>query len=408
VKKEREKSRIRSLREKWGYTQTELAEELNAELSTRYTKSAISKWETFKTKPPREVLEKIEYMFGVREGYLLEVYGYLEEAVARRTASLRLTTSEFQVGVMRVPVVRIIGGNGRVRYTHPDGIQAVFHNRSFRPPQDILDNFNWLLRQRREESGRAIFQQRNMVRLDDYEMGLSEPYDEPYPLKIHVSLTDFETMMVTNRSLDTKLPGSTLTLRDIYAKDPTDFAGSELANPLAINLSLVTTKDRKIYVARRGSKVATNPGNFGPAVSGTANPLFDFETPGKYNPFLTAQREAFEEVTQPYRPEFSEFVFFGLARTLTFYFPFLFGELRLIASEEDIRSLMPQDNWDITGLVGIPFTIDAVTSFIKKLYRYMVENQDFYPATTIFSLYQSLIYEYPDEWKKMKKVFEEM
>jgi hypothetical protein len=347
-------------------------------------------------------------MYGVREGFLLEVYGYLEEAVARRTVSLRLTASEFQVGKMRIPVVRIIGGNGRIRYTHPDGIEAVFHNTSFRPPEDILENFNWLLRQRREESGEAVFRQRNMVRLDDYEMGLSEPYDEPYPLKLHVSLTDFETMMVTNRSLGTKLPGSTLILRDIYAKDPTDFASSELANPLATNLSLVTVKDRKIYVARRGSKVATNAGNFGPAVSGTANPLFDFETPGKYNPFLTAQREAFEEITQPYKPQFSEIVFFGLARTLTFYFPFLFGELRLIASEDDIRFSVPQDNWDIAGLIGIPFNIDTVASFIKKLYRYMVENQDFYTATTIFSLYQSLIYEYPDEWEMIKKAFEEI
>jgi hypothetical protein len=263
-------------------------------------------------------------------------------------------------------------------------------------PQDIHDNYHYLLDLRRNECPGAVFEQRNMVRLDNYEIGLSDPGDEPWPLILHVSLTDYFDMMVTNRSLDTRLPGSGSLLRDTYALDPVDFTGSRLANPLAVNLSIVTKKDSKIYVAKRGSKVATNPNGFGPAVSGTANPLFDLDGSRKYDPFLTALRESYEEVTQPYRPNRSDITIFGLARTATYYFPFLFGELRLDISEDDLRSFVPQDIWDTRGLIGIPFTVDHVIAFVEELYQIMVQTRDNRIATTIFSLYESLIYQYPD------------
>jgi transcriptional regulator with XRE-family HTH domain len=409
MNEERRRSQIRILRKRWDYTQEGLAKVLNLKLGATYGKSAMSKWESGKTKPPQAVLEELEDMFGVREGYLLEVYGYLDEALLRKGSSWRQTSWEFQVGALKFPLARLIGGTGKSRYPYPDGIQTVFHNKPFIPPDEILQNYYELLKLRRAEAKGAAFEQRGMVRLDDYAIGLSEPYDEPYPLKLEVSLTDYYTMMVTNRSLNTRLPQSPFTLRDIYAKDPLEFATSELANPLAVNLSLVTTKDWKIYVARRGNKVATNPGGFGPAVSGTGNPLLDLTSPEepKYNPFLTAQRESFEEVTGPYKPVFSEITFFGLARTLAFYFPFLFGELRLDMSEKEVRSLTPQDNWDAFRLISIPFTIGDVTSFIKRNYRYMVENQDFARGTTLFSLYQSLIYQYPEKWEDICQALDE-
>ena len=398
------------MRRRLGYTQEELAAELNAALNSTYGKAAVSKWETGSVKPPMEVLEvleELEKMSGARAEYLLRAYGYLDETASGGTSVVEGIPSEFQAGDMKLHLVRVLGGDGKIRYCHPDGIQTIFHNKSFELPQHIGDYYNWLLKRRRSEAKGAAFESRHMVRLDDYEFGLTDPYDEPYPLILHVGLTDYNEMMVTNRSLNTQLPKSRLLLREIYAKDPLDFRGSGLANPLAVNLSLVTTKDWKIYVARRGQKVATNPAGLGPAVSGTANPL-DFEGRGKYSPFLTAQRESYEEVTRPYEPEFSEVVFFGLARTLEFYFPFLFGELRLDLSEEDLRSSTPQDNWDVSGLISIPFEIQEVVSFMKKTYRYMVEQQDRGPGTTLFSLYQSLIYQYPERRTEIKEALERL
>ncbi len=40
-----------------------------------------------------------------------------------------------------------------------------------------------------------------------------------------------------------------------------------------------------------------------PAVSGTGSPLLDCDADGRYNPFRTAQREAFEEATGPLLPD---------------------------------------------------------------------------------------------------------
>jgi transcriptional regulator with XRE-family HTH domain len=397
MRKERNNNILAMLRKRWDYTQEGLAQEINYKLDTTYGKSAVSKWESGKVKPPVEVLEELEQILGQRDGFLLETYNYPNQAVRKSVRQDSVKTSEFQAGALKFPLFRIVGGDGQTRFNYPNGICSKYHNSRLDLPQDIMDHYHELLNIRMAEAAGSVFEQRNMLRLDDYEIGLSDPEDRPNRLTLHVSLTDYYEMMVTNKSLNTIVSGGKGKLREFYAGDPMDFSASILANPLAVNLSLVTTKDTKIYFARRGKKVATNSGGYGPAVSGTANHTFDFDTNKNYEPFLTAQRESIEEITEPYKPNFSEITFFGLARTMTYYFPFLFGELRLDLTEEDIKSFTPQDNWDIRQLTSIPFTIKDVTDQIKQIYRYMVESSDNGPGTTIFSLYQSLIYQYPDQ-----------
>jgi transcriptional regulator with XRE-family HTH domain len=73
--------RIRQLRHQWSYTQEALADELNSALGTGYNKSSISKWERGLNRTPQEVLEELERLFGMRQGSLLEGFGYLEDAV---------------------------------------------------------------------------------------------------------------------------------------------------------------------------------------------------------------------------------------------------------------------------------------------------------------------------------------
>ena len=322
----------------------------------------------------------------------------------RSTEPAVFAPAQFQAGIIKLSLIRMVGGDGQTRYTYPDGISTVFHNTQLVLPQRIHDNYNYLLDMRKRESAGAVFKQRNMVRLDDYEIMLSDPGDAPCPLLLHVSLTNYFDMMVTNRSLDTILAKDNATLREDYAADPLELRNSILANPLAVNLSLVTSKDCMIYVARRGYKVATNSNGWGPAVSGTGNSMVDLDESRQYNPFITAQREAYEEVTQPYRPDKSEITIFGLARTLGYCFPFLFGELRLNMCEDDLRSFIPQDNWETIGLVGIPFTIDEVVAFMKKLNQEMTANDKMAIGTTIFSLYESLIYQYPDQRMEILKM----
>jgi hypothetical protein len=108
-----------------------------------------------------------------------------------------------------------------------------------------------------------------------------------------VGLTDYFTMRVTNSSMDERLAdGERIERR--YAGALDDLAGSQLANPLATNLSIVTA-DRMIFVSQRSLRVACNPVGYRPAVSGTRSPLLDCDADGRNNPFSTAQREAFEE-----------------------------------------------------------------------------------------------------------------
>ena len=59
----------------------------------------------------------------------------------------------------------------------------------------------------------------------------------------------------------------------------------------------------------------------------------------------------------------------ALARTFKARFPFLFGELRLPITASQLLSPMPSQNWESRGLIGMPFTLDAVTHWIVQRYR---------------------------------------
>jgi len=309
-----------------------------------------------------------------------------------------------QIGGFAFPIKRLIGGDGKIKYTYPGGIICEWNPAPLELPRDLKMAIPRFVEKRKEEAARrgAVFVQRQHVRIDDYEIGLYGLEDDPWPLKLIISITDYYTIQATHASIDEVLPGG-LTIREKYAQEPGDLKNSVLANPLAVNLSVVTN-DKVIYLAIRGRKAAVNPAGFAPAVSGTGNPHLDRDANGNYDPFLTAQRETEEEVGV--RPELSEIVFFGLARTLKFQYPFLFGEVRfrdLTAS--DLESKFPRDIWETEAVVGIPFDPSSILSFIRKVYAEMEERQIINTGTyaALFSLLMSLLYEYPDEWSQIAK-----
>jgi hypothetical protein len=328
-----------------------------------------------------------------------------EEAKSRLLATWqieRYTLPQVRVGDVFVPVYRIVGGNGKVRYEHPEGIVCNAPLTIFCLPPDIAQVKGTLVEKQLEEARLrgAVFENRPMVRLNQCSWGLREGDDQSWPLQLDVGLTDYFTMRATNVSISEKLPDGS-TIEQKYAAPLDDLGNSQLANPLATNLSLVTS-DRKIYITQRGLRVGWNPGGFAPAVSGTGNPTLDIEN-GTYNPFLTAQRETTEEATSPLVPDLAQITFFGLARTFKYRFPFLFGEVRLDITSEQLESQVPLDSWENRGLVAIPFTIEGVTDWMSKRYREVVGRRGLGPAvgTTLFSLLQSLLYEFPDDWQKV-------
>jgi hypothetical protein len=302
-----------------------------------------------------------------------------------------------------------VGGDGKTKYGYPDGIECIFHASKSLLPEDIQTLYSTLLEKRRAEAEerRAAFDQRDIVRLDDYEIELSDPYEAPWPLVLHVSLTDYYTRAVTNHSLDETLPDGQL-MRRRYGGDPADLADSRLANPLGVNLSVVTS-DNWVCIAERGEKVATNPGGYAPAVSGTGN-LDDFEATYSYSPFLTARRQAYHEATGLYMPKLEDITFFGLARTLTYYDPFLFGEIRVPLAWDELRSMPRRDSWDAEFLVAVPLEVDHVVQLMWEVYRqlYVTGDDSYGGYKAILSLFQSLLYRHPERWLQIISAFEKV
>jgi hypothetical protein len=315
----------------------------------------------------------------------------------------RYVFPQFQVGDVLIPVYRFLGGDGRVRFRYPDGVVANAPTETFVLPGAIAQIKDAVLARHRAEADKrkARFDNGPMVRLDQYEWEQFGPDEQIRQLRLHVSRTDYFTMRVTNSSMDERLPDGERLERH-YAGALDDLAGSRLANPLATNLSVVTA-DWRIFVSQRSLRVAWNPGGYGPAVSGTGNPLLDCDPDGCYNPFRTAQREAMEEATGPLVPDLAQITFFGLARTFKARFPFLFGELRLGITAAQLQSQVPSQSWESRGLVPIPFTVEAVTRWIAERYRDQLGQRGLGAAvgTTFFALLQSLLYEYPDQWQRV-------
>jgi hypothetical protein len=155
----------------------------------------------------------------------------------------------------------------------------------------------------------------------------------------------------------------------------------------------VVTSDRKIFLATRGKKVAWNPGEFQPAVSGDGQPE-DLDESGVYDPFKTAIREAQEECVGAYPVTRNQVTFFGLARTRGTQFPFLFGEIRLpISSAELPAPLNPFEGQPFP----IDFTIEGVCKWVRQYHLdHYNGRRGGVIGTTLFSLLQSLLYEYPN------------
>ena len=354
-------------------------------------------WEPFK-----------ERLYKLREGASRRFKG---EGKPIKIGTVELTDVEearlqpVRIGNMLFPMRIFVGGDGETKYTSPDGIICLWNREKLVLPKDVQEAYPTFLEKRRKEAMQrgAVFEQRDHVRLDDYEIRLGGVEDAPSQLKLTVSITDYHTIQATNYSIDETLPGGS-TIRRKYAPDPSDLKNSVLGNPLAVNLSVVTA-DRRIYISLRSKKTAVTAAGFAPAVSGTGNPFTDTDKHGVYSPFLTAQREASEEIIG-YRPELSEITFFGLARTLKYQLPFLFGEVRLSrVSSKELESSFPRDIWESAGLYSLPLKVDAIVAFIKQVYREMEEKSIINSATyaALFSLLQSLRYEYPESWKKVVK-----
>lgn len=343
------------------------------------------------SKLPEEFLKR-NYRYFVVDGNPHRFQGELLHALGAE----RHPMDEWHVGSVILPIFVLVGGDGHIRYQWPDGIVCEPTSNVFEGHPDLKQ-----FKEKRVAAALAsaaatgsIIENRPMTRLEGYSWGLRSPDDAEWPLRLKIGRTDYFTQLATNAVAQDRLP-SGKTIIELYGGRPEEFQSSFLANPLATNLSIVTS-DGFTFVAKRGSKVMLNKGGFAPAVSGTGNPERDMEG-GIYSPFVTAKWEASEEALRPLVPDVRSITFFGLARTARYRFPFLFGELRTHLTAAEVGSLAP--SWENRGRVAIPFTVEDVLEWVRGTYSNYVANRGAPGDTTaMFSLLQSLQYEYPDRW----------
>ncbi len=308
----------------------------------------------------------------------------------------------YQVGDVKIQVLIFAGGNGETRYRDGEIIcDGPSDDRQFQLPADIASNADQRLAAAKVDCDArgAKFYNSPQVRLIDYSFGGPNQSGggSDKPMRLKLGWTQYFHTRLTNQSRSYILPdGNSIELK--YGRDLENLSDSGLSNPIAANMSVVTN-DGKIFVATRSEKMAWNPGDFQPAVSGDGQPE-DLDANGVYDPFHTAMREAAEECTGKYPLTREQVTIFGLARTMGTQFPFVFGEIRLPVSSDELLSYPPLNPEGVR--IPIDFTIEGVCAWVEQYHLDHVEgSRSGVIGTTLFSLLQSLHYEYPDRWHEV-------
>lgn len=307
----------------------------------------------------------------------------------------------FRVGDVMIQVLILAGGNGQTRYRDGDIVcDGPSHDGNYRKfvlPDDIaLDADARIAKVQADCDAKGrMFVNNPQVRLCDFSSGGANQTGgmTDKPLRLRLGWTEYFHTRLTNQERGFLLPdGQTIELK--YGRDLYEFDESRFSNPIATNMSVVTS-DNKIFLATRGKKVAWSPGEFQPAVSGDGQPE-DLDESGVYDPFRTAMREAQEECIGAYPVTRDQVTFFGLARTRGTQFPFLFGEVRLpIASTEVPPPLNPFEGHPFP----IDLTIEGVCDWVRKYHLdHFHGRRGGVIGTTLFSVLQSLYYQFPQSW----------
>jgi hypothetical protein len=312
------------------------------------------------------------------------------------------------VGDVKMPVYIFVGGDGETRFRRgdiecngPGAIGNIPGPISTYDPPAVIKNFakEYLPRRtiecRREEK---VFVNNKQVRLCGASWGAANSLGglDNRPLRLELGWTEYFHTAVTNMKTDERLPDGR-TIGQAYAAPIDNLYACQLSNPIATNMSVVTS-DNQIFYGQRSRKVQTLPGGYQPAISGDGQPE-DIDRNGVYDPFHTAIREGAEECFGAIHQELiTDITFFGLGRWMKTRFPFLFGEIRVGITAKQLLSMKPSQDWEGVRL-HMPFTVEAVTSWVSEKYQDIYYGRSSWPiASPIFSLLQSLRYAYPQAW----------
>lgn len=348
----------------------------------------------------------------LRRYQLFDFINQPKEAEARLLRQLGVEPHIFppiMIGDVKIPVFIFVGGDGKTRFQYDDiicdGPGHITEDTQEYILDDNLKEFAADYLPKREDECRKqgkVFVNNRQVRLMSVSWGNPNKTGglDNLPLRLKLEWTWYYHTAVTNMKTDERLTDG-LTIGQKYAAPIDNLNDCRLSNPIATNMSVVTS-DNYIFYGQRGNKVQTFAGGYQPAVSGDGQPE-DVDANGIYDPFKTAIREVIEEcIGNIYPLTKNEITFFGLGRWMKTRFPFLFGEIRLKnMTAKQLESMRPTNEWEGIRL-KLPFTVEAVTDWVIDRYRDQYFGRERWPISSpIFSLLQSLLYAYPDRWTEV-------
>jgi serine/threonine protein kinase len=314
-----------------------------------------------------------------------------------------------------LPIHVLAGGDGTTSY-HADGtgrrdILVKSTDQMLELPEEVVNATDDYLLWKEQDAASVPYRFEDLyqVRFDGFGFTKERPSDGVLtPLTLQTSLTNYYATHRTNFSIDTRLPDGK-SIRRTYGghRDDlgrTDLTGSSLANPICVNLSVVTLRDNYLVFAQRGSRTGGNPGGFAPAVSGTADLERDRQVEA-YDPWEHGKREGSEEVWGKFPVAREDIVYYGLAMRTDNFCPFLFGEARLDTTVDALKVYRQtaKSRDEIAQLIFVRFTIEHVMWAIRDLWSLKRLS-----PTAIFSLYASLIYRFDKEQATINEEFRDL
>jgi hypothetical protein len=340
---------------------------------------------------------------------LFDFVRYPEEAETRLLRHLGVEPHQYPpviVGDVKIPVYILVGGDGRTRFGPGDILcdgpgQPTDDSRTYVPDAELQEFAAEYIPKREDECRKEgkVFVNNRQVRLTGASWGAASDKGglDNLPLRLTLGWTWYYHTAITNLKTDERLPDG-FTIGQKYAAPIDNLGDCRLSNPVAVNLSVITS-DNFIFLGQRSHNVQALSGGYQPAVSGGGQPE-DVDTGGVYDPFRTAIRESVEEcIGNTYALTTNEVTFFGLGRWMKTRFPFLFGEIRLEnITGKQLESMRPTGAWE--GIrFKLPFTVEAVTDWVIQRYRDQYFGRERAAVSSpIFSLLQSLLNAYPDHW----------
>jgi serine/threonine protein kinase len=316
----------------------------------------------------------------------------VEDPVQRRDRTL------FSCGRMDLSLYVLIGGDGTTRYAALADVEAEHRATAFALPAAVAAHAAPRTEQKQRaaaERGAPFFDGKQM-RVLGVSWGTTDDATEaPLPLRIVTEDCSYFQTMLTNGDHGFALPDGRTVREACAAADPYEFATCLLANPICVNLSVVSA-DNYVFYCERGTRVGMNPGGFQPAVSGTGNPDADVRA-GRYDPWQTALREAKQEFVGALDVPRERVTLFGFARLHHNRCPFLFGELRVSLTRDALFSIQVQDRYETRQRRAVPLEPGPVAEACREMYalRDAKGAPSVQAHSTIFSLVMSLLYANP-------------